>query len=46
MIGQEEIRQDKDGCYLINCCQSGVIDENALIEALDTGNLQDGYRCF
>lgn len=39
MIGQEEISKMKDGAYLINCARGGVIDENALIEALDTGKL-------
>ncbi|NLN49362.1 MAG: 3-phosphoglycerate dehydrogenase [Clostridiales bacterium] len=39
VIGQEEISKMKDGAYLINCARGGVIDENALIEALDTGKL-------
>lgn len=39
VIGKEEICKMKDGAYLINCARGGVIDEEALIEALDTGKL-------
>ena len=36
----------KDGVALINCARGGVIDEEALIEALDTGKVSFGIRCF
>ena len=39
VIGKEEIEKMKDGAYLINCARGGVVDENALIEALDNGKL-------
>ncbi len=39
VIGKEEIDKMKHGAYLINCARGGVIDEEALIEALDTGKL-------
>lgn len=39
VIGEEEINKMKDGAYLINCARGGVIDENALIRALDSGKL-------
>lgn len=34
MIGERELREMKDSAYLINTCRGGVVDENALIEAL------------
>lgn len=34
MIGREEFREMKESAYLINTCRGGVVDENALIEAL------------
>lgn len=39
VIGREEIAKMKDGAYLINCARGGVVDEGALIEALDLGKL-------
>src|SRR5436190_75781 len=37
LIGAEEIDQMKDGVGIINCSRGGVIDEVALVEALDNG---------
>ena len=34
----------KDGSYLINCARGGVVEEDALIEALDSGKLAARYR--
>lgn len=39
VIGKEEIAMMKDGAYLINCARGGVVDEEALIEALNTGKI-------
>jgi len=39
VIKKEEIRLMKDGAALINAARGGVIDEVALIEALDAGKL-------
>lgn len=37
VIGREEIAQMKDGVYLVNTSRGGLIDEDALVEALDSG---------
>jgi D-3-phosphoglycerate dehydrogenase len=39
VIGNEEIVKMKDGAAIINAARGGVIDEVALIEALDSGKL-------
>lgn len=39
VIGREEIAKMKDGAYIINCARGGVVDEEALIEALDCDKL-------
>ncbi len=39
VIGAEEIAAMKDNVGIINCSRGGVIDEIALIEALDTGKV-------
>lgn len=36
-IGREELRQMDDSCCVINCARGGVVDEDALTEALDNG---------
>lgn len=38
-IGKAEFAIMKDGSYLINCARGGVVDEAALIEALDSGKV-------
>ena len=35
LIGQAELARLKPSCYLINCARGGIIDEGALVEALD-----------
>jgi len=32
----------KDGSYLINCARGGIVDENALYDALKSGKLAGG----
>lgn len=39
IIGKEEISKMKDGVAFINCARGGVIDEEALVEALDSGKV-------
>jgi len=29
----------KDGTYLVNCARGGVVDEDAMVDALDSGKL-------
>ncbi|WP_299437177.1 D-2-hydroxyacid dehydrogenase [uncultured Aquimarina sp.] len=40
VIGKAEIEQMKDGAGLINAARGGVIDEVALVEALESGKLE------
>lgn len=39
VIGREEIGSMKQGAYLINCARGGVVSEEALLEALNSGKL-------
>lgn len=39
IIGKTQIEQMKDGAAIINAARGGVIDEKALIEALESGKL-------
>ncbi len=39
MIGREEMMRMKDGAYLINTARGGAIDEQALLEAVESGKL-------
>ena len=39
VIGKHEFEIMKNGVAIINCSRGGVIDENALIEALDNGKV-------
>jgi D-3-phosphoglycerate dehydrogenase len=39
VIGKEEIARMKDGVMLINASRGGIIDENDLVEALDSGKV-------
>jgi len=39
IIGKKEIAMMKDGSYVINCARGGIINEEALYEALTSGKL-------
>jgi len=39
MIGHEEIKQMKDGAFLINTSRGAIVDEKSLLEALKSGKL-------
>ncbi|MGB6369884.1 MAG: D-2-hydroxyacid dehydrogenase [Atribacterota bacterium] len=39
VIGKPEFSKMKDGVYLINCARGGVVDEAALLEALNSGKI-------
>ena len=39
LIGSAEFDRMKDGSVTVNCARGGVIDEAALIQALDSGKL-------
>ena len=38
-IGKDQLDMMKDSAFLINCARGGVVDETALVEALDNGKL-------
>ena len=39
VLGTKEFEMMKDGVYLINCARGGVVSEEALLEALDSGKV-------
>lgn len=39
VIGKEEIAKMKDGVFLVNTARGGLIDEDMLVEALDSGKI-------
>ncbi len=39
MIGAQSFAQMKDGVFLVNCSRGGVVDEQALLEALESGKV-------
>ena len=39
MLGEKEIAAMKDGVVIVNCARGGVVDEAALVKALDRGKV-------
>lgn len=39
LIGKKELDMMKDGVYIVNCARGKVVDEDALLEALDSGKV-------
>lgn len=39
VISDKELKLMKDGSYIINCARGGVVDEDALLNALNSGKL-------
>ena len=39
LINDAAFRKMKKGAYLINCARGGIVDENAMLKALDAGTL-------
>jgi len=39
VIGKDEFAQMKKGVYIINCARGGVVDEAALLDAMDSGQV-------
>lgn len=39
LLGKEEFAKMKDGVYVINCGRGGTLDEDALIEAIESGKV-------
>jgi D-3-phosphoglycerate dehydrogenase len=39
LIGKEALAKFKKGAFLVNCARGGIVDENALAEALSSGHL-------
>lgn len=40
VIGKEQLAMMKDGAVLINCARGGVVDEAALLDALNSGKIR------
>jgi len=40
LIGKEELGKMKESAYLVNCARGGVVDEDALYEALKNNNIK------
>jgi D-3-phosphoglycerate dehydrogenase len=39
VIGEEELKLMKKGAFLVNAARGGVVNEDALLKALDSGQL-------
>ncbi len=39
LVGAEAFRMMKDGVFIVNCARGGILDEEALLDALDSGKV-------
>lgn len=39
LLGEEQLAQMKSGARIINCARGGILDEHALLKAIDSGHL-------
>jgi len=46
MIGREEIAKMKDGVFLVNTARGGIINEEALLEAVEAGKVSAALDVF
>ena len=40
LIGKREIDMMKDGVFIINCARGGIVDEDALVDAIEAGKVK------
>ncbi|HPX93607.1 MAG TPA: D-2-hydroxyacid dehydrogenase [Bacillota bacterium] len=40
LIGKKEIDRMKDGVFIINCARGGIVDEDALVDAIEAGKVR------
>jgi D-3-phosphoglycerate dehydrogenase len=40
LIGKNEIDMMKDGVFIINCARGGIVDEDALVDAIESGKVK------
>jgi D-3-phosphoglycerate dehydrogenase len=46
LIGREEIAKMKDGAFLVNTARGGIINEEALLEAVESGKVKAALDVF